>query len=694
MVFSSIEILLFALSLLLGTAGVNILFSRYQNFVVVATFLISGAASLMAFFAGFSTLLKGGTEGLILKIGLPDLPFHLRLDPLSGFFLVVVAVIAFLVSIYSLEYVRGIAGKRPITRLTFFYTLFIAGMFLVLISDDAFSFLVSWEVMAVSSYFLVMFEDEKTQNRKASFLYLLIAHIGAIAILLSFGVMAGFVSGFESFGGYTFDAMRGTQLPLSWASVAFFLAFIGFGAKAGVVPLHVWLPEAHPVAPSNVSALMSGVMLKTAIYGIIRVGLDLIDVENFPWWWGGIVLVFALMSSIMGVLYALMEHDLKRLLAYHSVENIGIILIGIGLSMVFYSFHLPLLAALALIAALYHTLNHAVFKSLLFMGAGAVLHATHQRNMEEMGGLIHKMPWTAALFLIGSISISALPPFNGFVSEWLTFQAFLLSPSLESQLLKLLFPLGAVLLALTGTLAATCFVKAFGITFLGHWRGHEKWGPLSREGSGFSTSLEVGWLMRLGMIGCGILCLALGVLPTLVINLIDEIPERLIGARIGTTAGKFGWLWLTPIAPERASYSAPIALLFILVSILFVYLLLHGRRGSIQRRPLWDCGFRDITPRMQYTATAFSMPVRKVFGFLFRIREDILVWSRFKQIPIPNRLLYHLRIRDRIWGILYRPVADVSFFIGRLAGRLQHGRIQLYLLYSLITIIVLLIFTR
>lgn len=683
MIFSSLDIILVALLLLLGAAGVNILFSRYQNFIVVATFLISAAASLMAFLAGFLALLSGGREAVFLKIGLPDLPFHLRLDPLSGFFLVVVALIVFLVSIYSIEYVKGIAGNRRITHLTFFYTLFVSGMFLVLVSDDAFSFLVSWEVMAVSSYFLVMFEDEKTQNRKASFLYLLIAHIGAVAILLSFGVMAGFVSGFESFGGYTFDAMRGARLPLFWASVAFFLAFIGFGAKAGVVPLHVWLPEAHPVAPSNVSALMSGVMLKTAIYGIVRVGFDLIDVETFPWWWGGIVLIFALISAIMGVLYALMEHDLKRLLAYHSVENIGIILIGIGLSMVFYSFHLPLLAALALIAGLYHTLNHAVFKSLLFMGAGAVLHATHQRNMEEMGGLIHKMPWTAALFLIGSISISALPPFNGFVSEWLTFQAFLLSPSLESQLLRLLFPLGAVLLALTGTLAATCFVKAFGITFLGHWRGHH---PIRVQ--------EVGWLMRLGMIGGGVLCLILGVLPTLFINLIDRISEDLIGARIGTTAGEFGWLWLTPIAPERASYSAPIALLFILTAIFLAYGLLHARKGSIQRKPLWDCGFRDITPRMQYTATAFSMPVRKVFGFLFRIRENIMTWSRFQQIPIPYRLLYHLRIRDRIWGILYRPVADISFFIGRLAGRLQHGRIQLYLLYSLITIIVLLIFMR
>ena len=293
---------------------------------------------------------------------------------------------------------------------------------MVVLADDALFFLISWEVMAAASYFLVMFEDEKIENRRAAFLYMIVAHVGAIAILLSFGVLAGLTTGFQGFSGYTFDAMRATRFPLGWATAAFLLSFFGFAAKAGVIPLHVWLPEAHPVAPSNVSALMSGVMLKTAIYGIVRITFDLIKV--FPWWWGAIVLVFGLVSAVLGVLYALMQHDLKRLLAYHSVENIGIILIGIGLSMIFTSFQMPLLAALALTAGLFHTMNHAMFKGLLFMGAGAVLHATHERNMEEMGGLIHKMPWTAAFFLVGCISISALPPFNGFISEWLTFQAF------------------------------------------------------------------------------------------------------------------------------------------------------------------------------------------------------------------------------------------------------------------------------
>ncbi len=332
---------------------------------------------------------------LILPIGLPDLPFHLRLDLLSGYFLVVIGLLAFFVSIYSIGYVKGFLGHRSITSLVVFYAFFLAGMFLVVLADDALFFLIAWEMMAAASYFLVLFEDERIENRRAAFLYLVVAHVGAIAILLSFGVMAGLATGFKGFEGYTFDAMRETDLPAGWATVAFLLAFFGFAAKAGVIPLHVWLPEAHPVAPSNVSALMSGVMLKTAIYGIVRVVFDLIG--DFPWWWGALVLVFGLVSAVMGVLYALMQHDLKRLLAYHSVENIGIILIGIGLAMIFTSFDMSLLAALALIAGLYHTLNHAMFKGLLFMGAGAVLHATHERNMEEMGGLIRFMPWTAVL---------------------------------------------------------------------------------------------------------------------------------------------------------------------------------------------------------------------------------------------------------------------------------------------------------
>jgi hydrogenase-4 component B len=422
-------------------------------------------------------------------------------------------------------------------------------------------------------------------------------------------------------------------------------------------------------------------MLKTAIYGIVRVVFDLIGI--FPWWWGSLVLVFGLVSAVMGVLYALMQHDLKRLLAYHSVENIGIILIGIGLAMIFRSFDRSLLAALALIAGLYHTLNHAMFKGLLFMGAGAVLHATSERNMEEMGGLIRFMPWTAVLFLIGCISISALPPFNGFVSEWLTYQAFLLSPALPSPLLNLLIPLGAALLALTSALAAACFVKAFGVTFLGHPRGHHQ-----------GRIHEAGWSMRIGMLLAALTCLGLGVLPTYVIEWMDPLAEKLVGGTIAASASGFGWMWLTPVAAERASYAAPIAFLGILSVVIVTYLLLHARPGAIHRAPLWDCGFEKVTPRMQYTATSFSMPLRRIFGFLFSIKEHVRQLPPETHPAFPERMHYHLRVGDRFWMWLYQPVVDASFWMSRRIGRMQHGRIQIYLIYSFVTILVLLIFSK
>lgn len=676
---SPISIILLSFLLLFSVVFLAPVLRSNQKALITVGFSLMAISSLAAVVAGVWTVAGSLFYQIILPAGLPDLPFHIRLDHLSGFFLVVIGLLSLFVSIYSIGYVKGFVGQRSVTSLMVFSAFFLAGMLLVVLADDAFLFLVAWEIMAASSYFLVLFEDERAENRRAAFLYLVVAHVGAIAILLSFGIMAGLATGFKGFEGYTFDSMRETDLTVGWAAAAFLLAFFGFGAKAGVVPLHVWLPEAHPVAPSNVSALMSGVMLKTAIYGIIRVVFDLIG--NFPWWWGAVVLVFGLVSAVMGVLYALMQHDLKRLLAYHSVENIGIILIGIGLAMIFRSFNMSLLAALALIAGLYHTLNHALFKGLLFMGAGAVIHATHERNMEEMGGLIRFMPWTAVLFLVGCVSISALPPFNGFVSEWLIFQAFLQTPSLANPILNLLIPMGAALLALTSALAAACFVKAFGITFLGQRRKPHA-APVH----------EVGWSMRIGMMLAAVSCLLLGVLPTFVIGWLDPIAQQLTGNTIGSSASGFGWMWLTPISHERASYSAPVIFVGILAVVVVTYLLLHTRAAAIRRAPLWDCGFEKVTERMQYTATSFAMPLRRIFGFLFEVTEEVKASPPTAHAAFPERLQYHLRLRDRFWGWLYKPVMDSSFWVSRKVGMLQQGRIQVYLIYTFVTVIVLLIF--
>ncbi len=670
----------FSILLFLFTAAITPLFAGRPHALVRVSFSLSAVASLMALAGGFLAVSNGAVDTMTLPIGLPDLPFYLRIDALSGFFVTVISLLGLFVSIYSIGYVKGFIGQRPVSTLVVFYCLFMAGMLMVLISDDAYSFMVSWELMAAASYFLVVFEDEHASNRRAAFIYLLIAHIGAVLILLSFGVIAGFASGFESFNGYTFSAMRSSTITPAWASVAFLLAFFGFAAKAGMIPLHVWLPEAHPVAPSNVSALMSGVMLKTAIYGIMRVTFDILHISS--WWWGGLVLVLGLVSAVMGILSALMQVDLKRLLAYSSVENIGIILVCLGLAMIFASFNMNVLAALALVAGLYHVLNHAMFKGLLFMGAGAALHATHERNMENMGGLIHKMKWTAPMFLVGCLSIAALPPFNGFISEWLIFQTFLLSPVLPSPVLNLLIPLGAALLALTAALAARCFVKVYGVVFLGHWRGTHQHGVH-----------EAGFSMRAGMLLASVSCLLLGVLPSFVIRWLDVIPRTLVGGTISQSAHEFGWLWLTPVSAERASYSAPIVFLGILLVVAVVYMIFHARKTSIRRAPIWDCGFEKLTNRMQYNSTSFAMPLRRIFGFLFSIKEVARAAGDPALSPMfRDRYIYHLKMRDRIWYGLYKPVSDASFWFARRVGRLQHGRIQIYLLYSFLTLIVLLVF--
>ncbi|QWR78807.1 hydrogenase 4 subunit B [Candidatus Magnetomonas plexicatena] len=648
-----------------------------RRLTIYISFSVSALASLSCAIAGLWALSNGITQQLTLPIGLPALPFHLRLDQLSGFFMVIIGLLSFYVSIYSMGYVGGLSRELPTRRLIVFYNLFVAAMFVVVLADDALCFLVAWEVMAGASYFLVMFEDGRSESRRAAYLYMVMAHVGAVLILLSFGVMAGVSTGFENFTGYTFDAMRAMDFPVKWATAAFLLYFIGFSAKAGVIPLHVWLPEAHPVAPSNVSALMSGVMLKIAIYGIVRFTFDIIRV--YPWWWGALVLVLGLISAVMGVLFALMQHDIKKLLAYSSVENVGIILIGIGLSMIFTSFHLPVMASLALVAGLYHTMNHAMFKGLLFMGAGAIVHAVHDRKMDNMGGLIRRLPWTSVLFLVGSISISGLPPFNGFVSEWLTFQALLLSPSLPNQLMKLLIPLGAALLALTAALASATFVKTFGVIFLGNNRGANQ-----------HEVTESGWAMRIAMMLAAFTCLCFGILPTIVIDWMDVITERLFGTKLNTTSGVYGWMWLTPVDPERASYSGPLVLIGIIVVCSITYLLLHVRAGNIRRAPVWDCGFQKLNHKMQYNAISFSMPIRRIFGFLFKIKEQIRVSPQQRHPAFPVKSNYYLRIRDRFWGWIYRPIVDIVFLLSRKASLLQHGRIHLYLIYSFVTIIVLL----
>ncbi len=637
------------------------------RFVGHLLFPLGAAGGFVLFAVGLSAM-HAPAASQVLPLGLPDLPFHVRLDALSAFFLLLLGAASAGIFLFSAGYFRSGEGTAP-GLLCLQYHLFLAGMALVVMADDAYLFMVAWETMALASYFLVISQHRIPEIRRAGFLYLLIAHVGAIAILLAFGVLQA------GGGDYTFAAMRGIAHSPFWASVAFLLALAGFGAKAGLVPLHVWLPEAHPAAPSPVSAMMSGVMLKTAVYGLLRVAYDLIGIEL--WWWGVIALVLGLVTMLYGVLFAAVQTDMKRLLAYSSIENIGAIITGVGLSLVFHGYGLSLLAALALTAALYHCLNHALFKSLLFLATGHVLHATGSRNLGKLGGLIHRMPWLAGLALVGVLAIASLPPLNGFVSEWLLLQAFLFSPGLPNTYLVMLIPLAAAAVVLSAALGAYVMVKFYGVIFLGQPREET-----------LKEAHDAGPWELAGLAWLALPCVLLGVFPVAAIVALSPAVEVLVPASLAPSAAGGSWWFLTPVAPERASYAPLLFLLVILLAVVLTVLLVkrfyHGR---LRRTDPWDCGFPGLNPRMQDTAEGFGQPIRHIFEAFFRTERQLP--TGFDQRPV-----YYLKVEDRLWHWLYLPVARAVERLSALIGVLQHGRIHIYLLYSFGTLLLLLLFVH
>jgi hydrogenase-4 component B len=609
-----------------------------------------------------ATSLTCPTEQLVLPIGLPDLAVHLRLDALSGVFLILLGATSAGVSIFAAGYFRRGEGTAP-GLMCLQYHLFLASMGFVLLADDAYAFMLAWETMALSSYFLVTTQHGIPEIRKAGFLYLVMAHLGAIAILLSFGILQGGTWHF------TFDAMRAAHLGPNGATIAFCLALIGFGAKAGLVPLHVWLPEAHPAAPSPVSALMSGIMLEIALYGMIRVSFDLLGLPL--WWWGLLPLFLGLFSALYGVVFAAAQTDMKRLLAYSSIENIGIMFTGLGLAIVFAGVGMRATAALTLIAVMYHAMNHAFMKSLLFLGTGAVLHATGERNLGHLGGLIHRMPWVAWLTLVGVLAIAGLPPLNGFVSEWLLLQSFLLAYQVPHPFINMLLPLGAALLALAAALAGYVMVKFFGVIFLGQ----------PREAA-LQSAHDAGFAERIGLMWLALGCVLLGFFPTTVISQFSIVTQQLgLG---GLPAGNAPWWLLVPI-PERESSYAPLVffaviLAVVVLAIFSVRLFYHQR---IRRAAAWDCGFGGLNSRMQDTAEGFGQPIRHLFQPLFAIVREL-------PRPFDSKPKYRLEIGDRIWRALYQPLGPLVRRVADKVAWLQQGRIATYLLYSFVTLVVLL----
>jgi len=636
---------------------------------------LSGIAGVIGSLASLAASLPVMLEGSVVNYAnaglFPFTHFTVRFDPLAAFMVFVIALLVLIASIYSFSYVQEYEGRGAWT-MGFFMNLFVASMLVLMVVDNAFYFLVFFELMSLSSYFLVIF-DQNEEAVNAGFLYFLIAHAGSILILGSFLIF------WWQTGSLDFEAFRGAQLSAPLASLAFVLAFFGFGAKAGMVPLHSWLPRAHPAAPSHASALMSGVMVKVGIFGIIKVGVDLLHATTV--WWGILVLTIGAISAVLGVLYALTEQDIKRLLAYSTVENVGIILMGVGVGMIGLATQQPVLAVLGLLGALYHTLNHAMFKGLLFLGAGSIIYRTHTRNMEELGGLARTMPYTGMAFLVGAMAISALPPLNGFVSEWFTYQA-LFNMSLHGEfILRFCGPVAVVMLALTGALAAMCFVKLYGITFSGmprsEYAAHAKEAPAP---------------MVFAVVLLAAICVLLGLCAPLVAPVIAGIASSLAGGVVVNVAQ--GTLIL-PGNAEQAVLSLPL-LTILLIALPFVPMVIGAlMKGSrLARRhegDPWACGYIHDA-KMVISSQGFAQPMRFMFAPLFRLREQLNP-SRPLHAGMHASINGAARSEAVIDTYIITPIIRVAHWLGGWIQWLQHGDLRVYCLYVVAALVVLLLVT-
>lgn len=635
-----LTVALWCVAALLGVAGLGVALNRRAS----ATRIVYGLCCGLCLFLFFTAVAPRGAAELTmtLPLGLPWIGAHFRLDVLSAFFLAVVNLGGAAASFYAIGY--GAHEQHP-SRVLPFFPAFLAGMNIVVLADDAFGFLVAWEFMSLSSWALVLAHHEDAENRQAAFIYLIMASFGALALLMGFGLLAG------SVGGYSFAAIREAAHETWKSGLVLALALLGAGSKAGLVPLHIWLPLAHPAAPSHVSALMSGVMTKVAVYGFVRIVFDLLGPPDF--WWSLPPMTLGAITAALGILFATIQSDLKKLFAYSTIENIGVIFIALGLALAFKANGMALPAALAFTAALFHVFNHSLFKSVLFFGAGVVQTATGERDIERLGGLIRAMPRTAFVLLGASLAISALPPFNGFVSEWLLFQAILLSPSLPQWSLKLIVPAVGVTLALSAALTAGCFVRAYGVTFLG--RARSKAAAAARETDRWSLS-AMGALLAL--------CLLAGILPSFMIDTISPAARLFVGGRMPAQA-ELPWLSIAPIAESRSSYNGLLVFILIGISSILAARIIHVfASGDTRRAAAWDCGYPDPSPLTQYTGSSFAQPIRRTLGNVAFVARDHL------DMPAPGDTRparFGVEIRDRVFEGIYAPISrSVDFCAGQL----------------------------
>jgi hydrogenase-4 component B len=665
--------------------------------VIVSAYVVGAVAALLggrsplgrwlvAAGAGIGSA-AGLALGVVVVSGIPftltlanTLPFTgiaLRLDGLGAFFLIVVGLVGCAAAVYAFGYSAQYAGRYSLRRMGAMFNLLLLALCLQVMADNALTFLILWEAMSLTAYWLVLTEHDRPGTIRAGIWYLAMMHVGFVALVAMFLMLSG--TDLTT----SFSSMRAGAASLSPAlrNGIFLLALFGFGFKAGIIPLHIWLPMAHPVAPSHVSAVLSGVVIKMGIYGLLRVLLDLMG--GGPAWWGAALLGIGSISALLGVLYALMEHDLKRLLAYHSVENIGIILIGVGAGMIFHSYGLMTLAALGFIGGLYHTINHATFKALLFFGAGSVLHATGTRNMEKMGGLIKRMPWTAFFFLIGSVAISALPPLNGFASEWLVFQSLLGGSNIPKPEVAAAMPMAVGMLALTSGLAAACFVKAFGISFLAI--------PRSQAAD---EAHEAPPSMLAGMALLALICIALGLAPIIIVPALGHVLVGVGG--LPDTQATFT-LNLSLVAPNNFASISPTLVglgLLVLLGLVPIVMFILGVNRHLRMGQTWGCGRAGQTPRMEYTATAFAEPLRRVFSELYRPTKELSIDFHQDSKYFVQSIEYRSEVTPWFEKALYEPLL---WFIGLLASltrRLQSGSVHMYLVYVALALFILLLIAR
>jgi len=667
-----------ALALRMAIAAATLVAWRRRGVARLIAFGGSAVASVITFLTAVSVLRDGApARGVLFVHGASGFSLGYVVDSLSAWFLIVLSLLALPIALFSIGYIGQAHYQHRSAFVGAAFNVLLAAVELVFAAGDVITFLFAWELMTLSNAALVTTEHEQASTRGAAYLYLVMSHVATGCLIAAFLVAA------STAGSLSLATLFSGALAVGpWRDVLFVLFFLGFGVKAGIIPIHIWLPEAHPAAPSNVSALMSGVVIKTGIYGLMRFGAFGLGVPRLSW--GMLVIAVGGLSAVLGVLYALMQHDLKRLLAYHSIENIGIILLGLGVGMIGLAYGRGDVAAIGVAASLYHVLNHAVFKGLLFLGAGGVVTATGTRHIEEYGGLLRRMPWTGLFFLVGAMAISGLPPLNGFASEWLTFQAFLFGFRDSTQPLVLfVFPVAGALLALTTALAAACFVKAFGISFLAL--------PRSRAAADAQESPVV---MLAPQAFLMTLCVALGLFPGAVLHVLDGVVTALPGLQARTGPMLDGGLAMVS-GLESFDRVMPILLAAALIGgLALTAALTRRRRVALRRVPTWGCG-GVLTPLTEYTATAFSKPLMMIFRAVYRPTREVEALAKISPY-FPSEVRYRVEIEPTFERFVYGPLLRAVLRVADGMKVLQAGSIHAYLAYVIVLVVsfVLLVWWR